>query len=228
MTATSILVVEDDESTRYLCQTLFEKEGHRVVSVENGCEALAVVEVERFELVVLDLNLPDGDGMEVARILHNREIPTLMMTVRGDVHERVAGFEAGAVDYLVKPFHPQELVYRVRHALERCEPGDGGREGLVRIGEWWLDLGRRTLESGRRGRADLTHGEFELLAALVRAHGRAVCRDHLLDVVSRSEGEGHPRTVDVLVSRLRRKLEADPRNPVHIVTVAGVGYRLEG
>lgn len=227
MTATAILVVEDDDSTRYLCETLLQKEGYRVAAVENGGEALASTRRGRFDLVVLDLNLPDGDGMEVAQLLHRQGVPVLIMTVRREADERLAGFEAGALDYLIKPFHPRELVFRVRNALDRCARAEPGQALATTFGAWRLDRDRRTLESDDTGRVELTRGEFELLSILLLAKGRAVARDRLLDVVSRGHGEGHPRTVDVLVSRLRRKIETDPKNPVHILTVPGVGYRLE-
>lgn len=225
MSDAHILIVEDEAAVRYLCETLLRKEGYEVALADCAAAAREALARERFDLLVLDLCLPDGDGLELAREVHGRlTLPILMMTARSRPEERLVGFEAGAVDYLVKPFHPGELVFRVRHALR---PGQHlpAEQTCWQFNGHVFDPEARTLELEGHDPVSLTRGEADLLAMLLRARGRAVSRDTLLTAVARDEG-GHSRTVDVLISRLRRKLGDNSRRPSQIVTLPGVGYRL--
>lgn len=228
MKRTRILVIDDDDALRYLCGVILLKQGYQVEFAAAKQEAEEIIRENTFELVVLDLNLPDGNGLELGKILLAAGIPFLVMTSRGQPDERCLGFEAGAADYLIKPFHPEELLHRVQRILSR--KGWGEQAGPVRrwrLGEWMFDFDRQGMESITDGRLlELTRGEYRLLAALAEAGGRVVSRDRLINVVAREEGEGHYRTVDVLVSRLRRKLDDNPRRPTILLTVVGSGYRL--
>lgn len=221
-----VLVVEDEHASRFLCEFALQKEGYDVASVGSGTEALERMRQARFRLLLLDLNLPDLDGLDVAREAWQRfHLPTLIMTVRDTPDERVAGFECGAADYLVKPFHPAELLHRVRRMLRDNGDDDAEWDAEVVWGGWRLQRLTGLLEAGAHGAVELTTGEMELLSVMMRARGRPVSREHLAGVVSRGSG-GNPRSVDVLVSRVRRKLERGGIKDTRLVTVAGIGYRL--
>lgn len=202
-----ILIIEDDDATRYLCEVVLLKEGYQVTLAANIAEAQVALSTTRFSLIALDLNLPDGKGVDLIRDFD--AVPFLIMTARSKPEDRFQGFEAGARDYLVKPFHPGELIYRVNNLLlNNAKP----IEDSLKFGEWILNLADLTLiKSGDF--VELTRGEFDLLTALVRAKGRVLSRDFLLDVIKGKTGDGHPRTVDVLISRLRKKIETDPHRP---------------
>jgi DNA-binding response OmpR family regulator len=227
-----ILVIEDEDATRFLCEVLLRKENYEVVLAADCSAGLLALAQKRFDLVLLDLNLPDGDGLDFARKLTERRdsVPILMMTVRNRPEERLIGFESGAVDYLVKPFHPGELLHRVRYALSHKPQNSPTRNREVktsyRFGSWLLDLESRLFAAADGRRIELTRGEFDLLAQLALREGRVIDRYELLDIVTRGETEGHPRTVDVLVSRVRRKIDREPDNPVKIMAAPGIGYRL--
>ncbi|ADH85738.1 response regulator transcription factor [Desulfurivibrio alkaliphilus] len=223
-----ILVIDDDPSLLYLCATVLLKEGYQVDYASNQAEAMQALEQNKYDLVILDLNLPDGDGLEIGQRLQQQSIPFLVMTIRSQPAERLLGFESGAADYLIKPFLPHELTHRVRRVLPRLEEPSRFREYTsVPLGRWHFDLKRQVLvaEDGRVTK--LTGGEFKLLAALATADGRVISREQLSILVARETGGGHQRTVDVLVSRLRKKIEDNPRQPGIILTVTGAGYRLE-
>ncbi len=227
-----ILVIEDEQANRFLCEALLRKEGFDPVLVPDGGAGMRALSQGRFDLVLLDLNLPDGDGLEIAKKIGERQNPPpiIMMTARHRPEERLIGFETGAVDYLVKPFHPGELIHRVcnvisssnvkRQAKRRAE------KTSYNFGIWLFDLESRLFESRDGRRIDLTRGEFDLLAELAIREGRVIDRYTLLDIVTRGETEGHPRTVDVLVSRLRRKIAKEADNPIKILAAPGIGYRL--
>jgi len=222
-TDTEILVVEDDDTIRFLCETLLQKESYRVNVAKTVAEARIMLEKTRYDLIILDLNLPDGDGLDLTR----RSSPThplppfIIMSARDTALDRYLGFEAGATDYLIKPFHPGELIYRVRNLLPKT---NSLPKSLLPLGANQLDLDRQILFDQAGTPIKLTRGEFNMLATLVRANGRPVNRDSLLDSIVQ-EGDGNPKTVDVLISRLRKKIEPDPRRPCHIYTVPGMGYR---
>ncbi|MBY4677664.1 response regulator transcription factor [Marinobacterium arenosum] len=221
-----VLVVEDDDANRYLCETLLLKEGYQVQAVTNIADACTSLKARTYDLVILDLNLPDGDGLTLARqYCHPDSLPFLIMTTRGAAQERYLGFEAGATDYLIKPFHPGELIYRVQHLMRKS--GKQEVQDRLQFGDWTLDIVERTLADQAGNPVNLTRGEFDLLAALASSRGRVLGRDSLLEAITGDTSNGHPRTVDVLISRLRKKIESDPGQPRHILTVPGLGYRLE-
>ncbi|MCG8636181.1 MAG: response regulator transcription factor [Desulfobacterales bacterium] len=229
MSEKRILVIEDEDATRYLCEALLRKEGYQVMLAENGTAGMTALAVKRFDMVLLDLNLPDGDGLDLAGQISRLadEMPILMMTVRNRPEERMEGFESGAKDYLVKPFHPGELIHRVRNILAgNRNPRSEKNRTCHTFGSWILDAESRMFRADDGRRMELTRGEFDLMAELAGKKDRAVDRFELLDIVTRGESEGHPRTVDVLISRIRRKIGQEPDIPVTIKTVPGIGYRL--
>jgi len=198
--------------------------GFRVVTAHDGKMALAQFRYERPDLVVLDLNLPAMDGIDVARtIRQERNTPIIMLTARVEEMDRILGLELGADDYVTKPFSPRELVARVRAVLRRIS-GDEPAASLIRAGNLVIDPDKRTLT--RDGKAiDLTATEFDLLFVLARTPGRVFSRMELLDRVQGTSFEGYERTIDVHVKNLRKKIESHPRHPRYILTVYGAGYR---
>jgi len=231
-----ILVVEDDLTLLETLEYNLAGEGYEVLTAADGLTALEVAREEQPDLVVLDLMLPRLDGFEVCRILRREtNVPILMLTARADEVDRVVGLEVGADDYLTKPFSMRELLARVKALLRRVRlireemagaQGVSGTEQLV-FGDLVIDLDRReVLVRGEVLRPKPK--EFELLVFLARHPGMALSRDLLLERVWGWEYGGGSRTVDVHVRWLREKIEADPANPVRIVTVRGVGYCFEG
>jgi two-component system torCAD operon response regulator TorR len=224
-----LLVVEDDPAILALFVAYLEKDGYQVAGAATAASAEAMVKKQEFDLILLDLGLPDEDGLVVARrIRASSTTPLVFVTQRASDADKVAGLELGADDYVTKPFNPRELSARVRNILARADRSGSrqGPEDLVRFGEWVLDLGRYTLRDGGGNSVPLTRAEFDVLKALLLASGRAVTREMLLDAIRPKNPEGSDRAIDVLVSRLRRKLESGDGRPTVIVTVLGVGYRI--
>jgi len=215
-----ILIVEDDEATQYICEFTLHNEGYQVTLAANIAEARTALAKKNFNLVLLDLNLPDGKGMSLVRDFSSQSF--LIMTVNATPQERYQGFKAGARDYLIKPFHPGELVHRIKNLLVN-KPDQS--ENNLQFGKCILNLATHTFTQAGYV-VELTRGEFALLAALAGAKGRIISRDTLLESIARESGDGHPRTVDVLISRLRKKIENEPRQPSYILTAPGLGYRL--
>jgi DNA-binding response OmpR family regulator len=215
-----ILIVEDDEATQYICEFTLHNEGYQVTLAANIAEARTALAKKNFNLVLLDLNLPDGNGMSLVRDFSSQ--PFLIMTVSATPQERYQGFKAGAKDYLIKPFHPGELMHRIKNLLVK-EPDKS--ENSLQFGKCLLNLATHTFSQAGYV-VELTRGEFALLAVLARAKGKVISRDTLLKSIARESGDGHPRTVDVLISRLRKKIENEPRKPSYVLTVPGLGYRL--
>jgi phosphate regulon transcriptional regulator PhoB len=225
--AQRVLIVEDEPDIRDLLVFHLEREGYQVVHCRTGAEALRLVRAGPPDLVLLDLMLPEVDGLEVCRRLRQdpatRTLPIVMLTARGDEVDRVLGLELGADDYVVKPFSPRELVARVRAVLRRSRP-EAGSAPLV-VGRLAVDVAAHRVTVGGQA-VSLTRKEFDLLRALLEAQGRVLSREHLLDHVwgYTAAGEIESRTVDVHVRRLRQKLGAEGQR---IGTVTGVGYRFE-
>jgi DNA-binding response OmpR family regulator len=219
--AETILVVEDEEAIASFVAAYLRKDGFDVRTTPSGRDALAIVGTEKPALVVLDLMLPDLDGVEVCRrIRESGELPVLMLTARDDDLDKIAGFQAGADDYLTKPFNPQELVARVRAILRRSADDTRRQGGVLEHGEIVLDAGRRECRVGDE-EIKLAPKEFDLLWELLDHHGLVLTRDQLLERVWGYTFAGDTRTVDVHVRQLRRKLgDAAP-----IVTVWGIGYK---
>jgi DNA-binding response OmpR family regulator len=222
----TILVVDDEAKIADLARDYLEHAGFTVVTAADGRAALEALRRSRPDLVVLDLGLPELDGLDVTReIRRDSSTPIVMLTARDDELDKLLGLELGADDYLTKPFSPRELVARVRAVLRRSDAGTLPAPGeIVRAGALTLDLPRMRAELGDRS-IDLTPTEFQLLAALARQPGRIFTRSQLLDAVHGVAFESYERAIDTHIKNIRRKLEPDPRRPVHILTVYGVGYR---
>ncbi|HEY0829728.1 MAG TPA: response regulator transcription factor [Candidatus Dormibacteraeota bacterium] len=226
--AAPILVVDDDPKIVSLVKTYLEREGFRVITALDGQAALQAFGEFHPGLIVLDIMLPELDGLVLMRILRERSsVPIVMLSARAQVADRVYGFHEGADDYLAKPFSPAELVVRVKAVLRRGKDlnGSSNGHGVIEHGDLVIDLDR--VEVRRQGNAvPLTPAEFRLLVALVQARGRVLTRQALLDsLYGPSQGEALERTVDVHIGRLRDKLGEEVGTPRYIVTVRGLGYR---
>jgi two-component system alkaline phosphatase synthesis response regulator PhoP len=220
----TILVVEDEPGIARLVQDYLERAGFAVVLAANAEEALAQARTKRPALVVLDLGLPDRDGLDVTRELRRRsDVPIVMLTARGDESDRIVGLELGADDYVVKPFSPKEVVARVRAVLRRSE-GKAASVETVRALDVVIDVPRRRVLVGDR-QVELTATEFALLETIAREPGRVFTRGQLLDAVHGVSFESYERAIDAHVKNLRRKIEPTPGSPRYIETVHGVGYR---
>jgi two-component system response regulator MtrA len=220
----NVLFVEDDRSIREVTSLELEQAGFRVTACGDGREGLELFARERFDLVLLDVMLPGVDGLEVCReIRRAHRTPIIMLTARSSTVDVVVGLELGADDYVGKPFHPAELVARVRAVLRRGQPTDA--DTVVTVGELVID---EAAFSATRGGSELvlTATEFRLLCVLAHRPGQVFTREMLLDLVWGYEFLGDSRLVNVAVQRLRAKVEDDPANPALITTVRGVGYRL--
>lgn len=225
MSMKHVLVVEDEARIAQLARDYLARAGYDVTTARDGKTALAAVRTDRPDLVVLDLGLPDMDGLDVCRVLRkNSAVPIIMLTARVEETDKIVGLEIGADDYVSKPFSPKELVARVRAVLRRQELAQGTAE-VLRAGDLTLDVPRMRVSAGGRS-VELTATEFQLLAALAREPGRIFTRAQLLDAVRGVAFESYERAIDAHVKNLRRKLEPDPHNPRYILTVYGVGYRL--
>ena len=220
-----ILVVDDDRKIVELVRLYLEKDGYRVLVAYDGLEALELARRKRPDLIVLDLLLPELDGLDVCRILQaESEVPIIMLTAKTTEEDKLVGLELGADDYVTKPFSPRELVARVRTVLRRV--GQEARQGLTEIRFADLVIDRRSHEVRVRGEVvPLTPTEFRLLEVLAGEPGRAFTRLELLDRVFGYDFEGFERTVDVHVKNLRKKIEPDPKQPTYVKTVYGVGYK---
>jgi DNA-binding response OmpR family regulator len=215
----SVLLVEDEENLASLVRAYLEQEGYRVTTTGSGEEALRILAAEQVRIVLLDLSLPDIDGLEVCRQLRLRSsVPVLMLTARDEEADRVAGLESGADDYIGKPFSPRELVARMKAVLRRAE--QHGDERLLMLGDVVLDRGAREVSVAGQA-VELRPKEFDLLAYLMENRGVVVSRDLLLERVWGLDFAGGTRTVDVHVAQLRSKLD----RPDLIRTMRGAGYK---
>jgi DNA-binding response OmpR family regulator len=226
MPAQTILVVEDEPRIAAIAADYLRHAGYQVAVAADGAQALEAARTVRPDLVVLDLGLPGIDGLEVTRTLRSGStVPIIMVTARVEEADRLLGLETGADDYLTKPFSPRELVARVKAVLRRT--ASSGREAAgaqLHLGDLLLDTDRLAIT--RAGTSiDLTATEFQLVATLARQPGRVFTRAQLLDAVRGDAGDSFDRAIDAHVKNVRRKLEADTRNPRYILTVYGVGYK---
>ena len=221
----TILIVDDEPKIVQLARDYLERAGYAVITAGDGGAALAAIRTARPDLIVLDLGLPSGDGLDVTRrVRRDSNVPIIMLTARGEESDKLVGLELGADDYMVKPFSPKELVARVRAVLRRAEGGAGAAE-VIHAGDLVLDFPRMNLTVGDHP-VELTATEFQLLATLARQPGRIFTRAQLLDAVHGVAFDSYERAIDAHIKNLRRKIETDPHEPRHIQTVYGVGYRL--
>jgi len=223
------MIVDDDAEMRTLLAEYFRRLGFEVTEKESGPTALQAATGNRFDCFILDVAMPEMSGFELLKKMRDRGIdtPALFLTAHDMLDDKVAGFEAGADDYLAKPFSPRELEYRVEALLRRGQgmkktTDDGDR---LEIGDLVVDRRRHEVSRGGK-RVDLTPLEFQILDLLASEPGRAWSRNDLLDRVWSTEYEGYQRNIDPHINRLRKKLEADPKNPHYVLTVRGVGYKL--
>jgi two-component system, OmpR family, response regulator len=222
-----ILVVEDDRETRDLVARYLSGRGFRVSSAKNGLEMRQSLETGNFNLILLDLMLPGEDGLSLCRRLRAEKsnIPIIMLTALGEEADRIVGLESGADDYLPKPFSPRELVARITAVLRRADlTAEPAEESRLTFAGFVLEPGQRRLLNAEGTEVELTAGEYDLLVALARRPRRVLNRDQLLDLTKGREASPFDRSIDVQVSRLRRKLQAAPDAPEIIKTVRFGGY----
>ncbi len=221
---TTVLVVDDELKITRLVRDYLEQAGIAVLTASDGPGALAAVRAAKPDLVILDLGLPGMSGLDVTTHLRrSSSIPIIVLTARSEETDRVVGLELGADDYVVKPFSPKELVARVRAVLRRVGAAHPGAE-VIRAGDVTIDLPRMRVTVGERT-VDLTATEFDLLTTMVRRPGQVFTRAQLLDAVHGVAFDSYERAIDAHIKNIRRKLEPDPRQPLYIQTVYGVGYR---
>ena len=222
-----LLLIEDEASLRAALVPLLQDAGYHVQSAADGTTGLERAVTGNFDLILLDIMLPGIDGFAICREIRKRghTMPVLMLTARGTVEDRVRGLDGGADDYLVKPFSGTELLARIRALLRRTSP-ESRPPASLRFGEVEIDFQQVTCRLGK-DTVDLTAREFRILEVLAAAQGRPVSREEFLDKAWDYHAFPTTRTVDNQILALRQKLEPDPAKPRHIVTVHGVGYRLE-
>lgn len=226
-----ILIVEDDATSRVTLAGYFANEGFRISEAANGGEMHAVFAKGDVDLILLDIRLPGEDGLTLLKDIRQKSrVGVIMVTGRSDDVDRVVALEMGADDYVTKPFNMRELLARSKNLLARTVElrlADKD-ERIKKFSGWTLNKDMRRLVSPGGEDVHLTRGEFELLAALVDHPGRVMSRDNLLDYLNHREWDPSDRTVDVLIGRVRRKIETDPKKPTLIMTVHGVGYVFTG
>jgi DNA-binding response OmpR family regulator len=223
---TTLLMIDDDEKLVDLVKDYLEPNGYRLLTAHEGHEGLAMARSSAAELVILDIMLPGMDGFEVCRgIRVFSEVPILMLTARGEETDRIVGLEMGADDYLSKPFNPRELLARIRAILRRAKPTSSPVDPeRFEVGPVMLDVGTRSVTvSGSP--VDTTTAEFDLLHVLVASAGRVLSRDQLMQRLHGTSWSVYDRSIDVMISRIRAKIETDARRPSLLKTVRGVGYQ---
>ncbi len=221
-----ILVVDDDQKLRELLSRYLQEHGYEVDLAEDGEEMDRILPSSSPNLIVLDLMMPGEDGLSIARRLRaDSNIPIIILSAKGEEIDKVVGLEMGADDYLAKPFNPRELLARIQAVLRRLDrpDEDSKDQNILSFGDYQIDLNGYSLT--KNGEAvELTSGEFELLKHLVEHPNHVLSRDHLLDLLDGGSEEAFDRSIDVRITRLRKKIEEDPHHPLFIKTVRGVGY----
>ncbi len=220
-----VLIVDDDTRLSAMVSTYLERAGFEVVTVDRAITGLATARQGGFDALLLDVMLPDGDGFELCRTLRaESDVPILMLTARGDEMDRIIGLELGADDYLPKPFHPRELLARLKAVLRRARVAPGpAPSDLLCFGRLEIDRGARVVRVDGQP-VSLTSHQYELLLVLAAKPGRVLSREQLMREVRGDELEAFDRSIDVHISRIRAAIEDDPRRPVRIKTVRGAGY----
>lgn len=227
-----ILIVEDDFASRALLVSYFENEGYLVSETDHGESLVQRVLNETINLVLLDINLPGKDGLSLTRELRaHSKVGIILVTSKGDEIDRIVGLELGADDYVTKPFNPRELLVRAKNLLwrvtDQTTPEKNSNSHLIQFEGWSLDCSRRLLE-GPDSSERLPEGEFKLFHALISSRGQVLSRDQLMDAIHDREWTPNDRSIDVLVGRLRRKLNDNPLDPHFILTAHGAGYMFAG
>ncbi len=221
---TTILIIEDEPELVKVLRSYLEKASFDVLTAYRGDSGLSTWEHKRPDLVILDLNLPGMDGLDVAREIRRKsQVPILMLTARVDEPDQLIGLELGADDYVTKPFSPRLIIARVRALLRRTQIGPAAPE-ILRVADLEIDLQAHLVTQNKRA-LDLTPTEFSLLQTLAAQPGRAFTREQLIETAQGNYYEGYERTVDAHIKNLRAKIEPDPKKPKYIETVFGVGYR---
>ncbi len=233
-----ILLVDDERLIRTLISQYLLNAGYAVVTAGSGREMFDCLNNDAaIDLVILDLGLPDEDGLVLARKLRTRsaDLPIIILTARDGVDDRLAGLDVGADDYLTKSVDPAEMLLRVRNLLRRSAgrnslhmAASDSAENVIRFDGWVFDSKGYILISPEGRDITMTPGEFRVLGALLKNRGRVLSRDQLLDAITGHEDAPGDRMIDAFISRIRKKIEKDPRQPVYIKTVTGVGYRFSG
>jgi two-component system phosphate regulon response regulator OmpR len=218
-----LLLIDDDSRLADMLRDYLGEAGFRVSAAGSGGAGLALLQRESYDAVILDLMLPDIDGLEVCRQIRRRDsaLPILMLTARGDATDRVVGLELGADDYLTKPFAPRELLARLRAILRRGKTADADQ--VLRFGRLEIDRGAREVRLDGQSRA-LTGHQFGLLLALAEHAGRVMSREALMDILKAEPHDAFDRSIDVHISRIRAAIEDDPKKPRRILTLRGAGY----
>jgi len=221
-----ILVVDDEPQIVKVLKAYLEKAGFQVVTASDGQSALATFQREKPDFMILDLNLPGMDGLDVCKaVRRTSNIPLLMLTARVEETDRLIGLELGADDYVIKPFSPREVVARVRTIFRRTA-SEPEKPEIIQVGDLSIDLDQHTVSLAGRS-IDLTPTEFEILVTLARQPRRVFSRLQIMELAQGSAFEGYERTIDAHIKNIRLKLEPDPKKPVYIQTVFGLGYKLE-
>jgi two-component system alkaline phosphatase synthesis response regulator PhoP len=230
-TGRRLLIVDDDADLRILLAGYFRRIGYDVEEKESGHAALEPATAGNYDCFIFDVSMPGMSGIDLLKRVRERGVktPAMFLTAHDSIDDKVKGFEAGADDYLGKPFNPRELEVRVEALLRRSQGAQGqagaGDDERITVGELVIDKRRHEVSLGG-SRVELTPLEFQILELLASEPGRAWSRNALLDQVWSTEYEGYQRNIDPHINRLRKKLEADPKNPHYVLTVRGVGYKL--
>ncbi len=221
---TTILIIEDEQSLARVLQSYLEREGFQVITANRGDTGYDLILTREVDLILLDLNLPGMDGMDIAReIVRQKKTPIIMITARVEEFDKLKGLEIGADDYITKPFSPREVVARVKTVLRRVNRTEE-TINKVEIGVLEIDTNTHTVKKAGRT-IELTPSEFEILLVMARNQGRVYTRLQLLEAIQGQSYEGYERTIDAHIKNLRAKIEDEPRNPAFIRTVFGVGYK---
>ncbi len=221
-----IFVVDDEPQIVKVLKAYLEKAGYQVVTTSEGKTALSIFQGERPDFLILDLNLPGMDGLEICKaIRRDSNVPILMLTARVEEADRLIGLELGADDYVLKPFSPREVVARVKTIFRRAA-AEPAKTDVIQVGELIIDLGQHTVNLAGK-QIELTPTEFEILATLAKQPKRVFSRLQIMELAQGDAFEGYERTIDAHIKNIRLKLEPNPRRPVYIQTVFGLGYKLD-
>ncbi len=235
MPKATVLSVDDDEGLQIVISHYLESEGYAMLSARSGKQLLKVLEENTPNIILLDLVLPDTDGISIlAQLRGGKKIPVIVVSGKSDTTEKIVCLEMGADDYMTKPFEMRELSARIKAVLRRAEettPANESNEnsgGKIEFGEWVLDKGQFQMFDSKGASADLTTGEYKLLEALVSAPKKVLSRERLFELTRESDYDSFDRAVDIQIGRLRKKLGDDPKTPSYIKTVRGAGYMFTG